>query len=292
MKKLGALKTEILEAIRGKNDSEMAARVASLLREEHVRICRSLSWADLRSSAAYDMTGATSAGTILPANVCGIDRVRDVDNEYEFADRDREDVDQNDTGYRYYLINAANAPLVSGDDLAIGSKASSFTSSAVAAAIAGGTTVLSEYITFGSDPGLYKITSETSPFGITPAYRGAQLSSQGFEIRPSGTKAIVCVDGTGEIYTGGTVTVYFWALPEPLVDDQQIVLPDCVTDWLTLKVYRKIPEAKRFRPVSERELEFARADAIKLNASYGSLKPKGRTGSMFKFDTCPFTSRV
>jgi len=54
---------------------------------------------------------------------------------------------------------------------------------------------IGEYIRFGKEPGIYKITAENT---FTPRYYGPKLTRVTGHIRPAKTKQIACVDDQGD----------------------------------------------------------------------------------------------
>jgi hypothetical protein len=81
---------------------------------------------------------------------------------------------------------------------------------------------IGEYIRFGQEPGIHKITAENT---FTPRYYGPNLSNVTGIIRPAGTRRLAATDTTGT-RDGSAVDVHYWAYPSPLYDEEQdIMLP-------------------------------------------------------------------
>ena len=81
---------------------------------------------------------------------------------------------------------------------------------------------IGEYVRFGSEPGIYKITAENA---FTPRYYGKSIFGKKAMIRPSGTRRMMLTDENDD-YVSGTVMMYYWSYPSPLyMDNQDILLP-------------------------------------------------------------------
>ena len=271
---------EILRKCRASNDKDFMATVKRMVNMKYFDLCREFSARALRTKLTLDFTTATDDGLWLPSHLFGIDCVRDED-EVEFIERDRSEIEEDEFGYRYYRYKGDDDPLLSGDDANVSQDASSFTSTTVDAYIAAAGEIEDEYIRFGTEPGYYKITSETSPYGISPAYHGPTLTDVDFRIRPEEDERMIIIDADETILKDREIDVYYWMAPRPLYRDNDfIVLPSAFP--LELLVLRELPEAKALRPVSQQEIDDEKAKMIKMNPAFvRSSNPRDKHNNIF-----------
>lgn len=293
----GMIVDDVLNYMHAQEDKVQRARVWRVLNLQYFELCAKYSWKNLRATTALDFTTVSDeTGLYIPSDVAGVDMVRDDDDDFEFVERNQADIEPDESGYRYYRYRPSESDLYYGSDLSLTSGDSSFTSASLTAAITAGSpaTVLNQYVRFGSELGMYKITNNTSPYTFTPAYYGPSLegTDEGtFTIRPHTTEKLIIMDAAEEILEDRTVNLYYWKLPRPLYRDQDpILLP--TSEALKLKVLRELPEAKVLRPVSENELKNATEEALRMNPDFiRSSNPRDRHNSIFSFGTCPFKER-
>jgi hypothetical protein len=277
------LTDEILRVCRASSDTAFIAVVKKLINAKYFDLCSEVSIRKLRDKLTLDFTTSTDAGLWLPSDLVGIDMVKDED-DVEFYERDRSDIESSEYGFRYYRYKGSSDPLVSGDDVIIDQDSSSFTSVTVSAYIALGNTVLNQYIRFGSEMGFYKITNNASPFTIAPAYHGPFQDGKPFRIRTEEDERMVIIDNSEAILKDRSIDVYFWKAPQPLYRDSDIILLPS-TMVLQLQVLRELPEAKALRPVSQGEIDDEKAKMIKLNPTFVRLNsPRDKHNNIFDID--------
>lgn len=288
----GMIVDDVLDYMHASKDAAARSRVWQVLRVQYFEICSRYSWANLRKTVTLDFSTATSGtGLYLPGDLCGIDMVRDTDDDFEFFERNRADIEPDEYGYRYYRYKPLDTPLFYGTDLVLENGASSFTSASLTSA---GTVVTNEYVRFGKELGIYKITNTATPFTFTPAYYGPKLNGPDigtFTIRPKESEKMVILDAAEEVLEDRSVDLHYCKLPQPLYKpDDVIALP--TSEVLKLKVLRELPEAKVLRPVSERELDGALQEALRMNPDFvRNSNPRDKHNSIFDFSRNPFKQR-
>lgn len=252
----GDIVLNILEAINYVKDAPMKTRVKRLINQEYFSLCRRVSWDRLRSMTTLDFETADDTGLYLPSNLFGIDRVRDDDDEFEFYERDREDIEPDEEGYRYYTYCPSQDPAFTNTGT-VRKAGTTFVCDSLT------TDYTASYVKFGSEPGYYLLSAIKT---FTPTYYGEDIEDGQIVIRPPETKKMVLMDRGEEILKDRSVDVYYWQAPRPLYNDWDIpILPTCVP--LELMVLRRLPEAKARRPVGEAEVKNAIAEAIAMNPS-------------------------
>jgi len=278
----------ILDVCHGANNQPFVDRVKRLANVKYFELCeRITSLALLRDVKELDFTTATDDGLWLPSNIISIDSVWDEDNEIEFLERDRADIDYTEPGYRFYRYIGSDTPLVVSDDVTINNGASSFTSDSVDAYVAAavGNTVLNQYIRFGNELGYYKITNNVSPYSISPAYYGPSQDTKSFRVRPEETQRMILIDAGEEILKDRTVHVHHVRHPKPLYRDNDFILLPTSTP-LELMVMRELPECKAMRPVSQGEIDDSIALASRLNPKFSKTgNPRDKNNSPYDFST-------
>ena len=282
--KAGMIVENIARAMVRTNDNEDIKYIWRVLNQVYFDLCSKYSWYALRATKDIDFTSATSSGLWLPANLLGIDEVRDYANEITYIPIDQGGYDPRDRGYRYKrFVGSETALYESGEDLTIGSEKTSFTCPALQALITNATisTVKGEFASFSSEPGLYEITNNVEPFTIAVSYNGDDLDDKGISIRPEGTEKISLIDPDEAVVDDATVTIHYWKLPRPLYRDvDPVVLP--TSELLELATLIKMPEAKRARPISANQVEEVLQDALRINPNHRSSNyPSDVAGAMF-----------
>lgn len=264
---IGSVCEEILDIIYSRNDDEVKDRVWRQVNYQYFELCKQHSWELLRAPSAetLDFTGSTSAGLLLPADLMGIDIVWDSTNDQEFFEMDRPDSQSNETGYRYYRYLPSRSHLFEGTDLVLSKNGTSFTSASLSS---DGATTSGEFVQFNDEPGLYEISSNTTPFTFTPTYRGENLVQKGFRVRPwQLVKRMVIIDPTEDLLYDRSVKVYYWKAPPPLYREEDMALLPTL-EVLKLRVLRALPESKGKFNVSESMLKEALRVALKLNPKF------------------------
>jgi len=207
------------------------------------------SWSTLRESV--DITTA-----VLPSDLASILSVRDDDDIfYHFISGAKRKSKYN---YNWYYATSVTSALATGTTISVNEYDTAVTSTAEFPA----TTAVNEYIQFESNVGLYKIDSwtDTSTMTIEFPYRGIQIGSGVFSIRPTGTKQIALADASGDAIDIGTLTVEYRRMPLPLYhDEDRIELPgDC--DAVYVKALQHILAMLSFsRAANAKEADFNRA---------------------------------
>ena len=174
-----------------------------------------------RREVELDFSDADSAHTmLLPGDLCGVEAV--IANASTGSSR-RYGIEYvpgarfGNTGRATYAFkNPIQDALAILTDVSVVNLASVWT---------GGTwdaSHIGEYVRFGSNPGIYKITAENT---FTPRFYGETIFGGLATIRPTGTRRMMLTDENDD-YVSGTVMLYYWAYPSPLyMDDQDILLP-------------------------------------------------------------------
>lgn len=271
-------------------DPEMEITVKRRTNYEYFNLCRRVSWEALRAPfLTIDFAGQSSGGQWVPSDLYGIDLVWDDDDEVEFFAKDEAAAQVDEHGYRYYLNAPSRAHYFEGTDLQLERGASSFTSAALTA---DASAVDGEYVQFASEPGFYKITSDTTPFTIEPTYYGPDLLRENFRIRPwESTKKLVIQDPDEDELLDRDVLVYYWRAPVPLYRDEDVILVPAV-EYLKLKVLRGIWQAKDRYPVSQRMMDDAFREGVKQNVRFSrTVAPRDQHFAHFELDDNPFTGR-
>lgn len=289
---VGNVIESIKEASNAQNDDVLQPRIWRVLNMELQDLCREYSWKQLRkvTTLSFDTSGVDSTGLWLPSNLMGIDMVRDADNDYEFFERNRSDIEPEEWGYRYYTYAGSSTPLLTGEDVEVQDKGTTLVSSTISSAVTGGTTAEDEYIRIGDTMAFHKITDEDT-LTISPAFYGENQTQVHFDIRPKETLKMVIIDKSEQVLLDRDVEVYYWEAPPVLWHEwQPIPLPSA--EILELRTLRKIPESRERRPVNEREIKAALGKALYLNPDVPrSGHPRDRHNEAFQFNTNIFTRR-
>jgi len=200
---------EIASVVGGGNDTLASMKRSCQLSYEN--LIAKLPWESCRRKSPTTLS-ATSA-TLLPADMVGIEAVWDGANEIEYFPGTQWGSIIRPT---WFFLDAITDSMAILQNITIESLSSVWT---------GGTwdaSYIGEYIRFGKEPGIYKITSANT---FTPRYYGPQLNRVTGHIRPAGTKKTACVDDGGD-RVAGAVDIYYWSYPAPLYDESQdIMLP-------------------------------------------------------------------
>jgi len=287
---VGPMYDELVDILRAGSDTEMQNRIWRNLNYERFELCREVSWEALRCDpVTLDFTTADSTGLWLPSDLYGIDVVWDDTNGVEFYEIGRAEAQPDEWGYRYWRYLPSRANLFDGSDLILEKDGSSFTSASLTA---DGTDVEDEYVMFGREPGVYQLTSGTTPFTFEPTYRGPDLMQENFVIRPwQITQKMVIIDPDEDLLYDRSVDVYYWRSPPPLYRKEDIVMLPSL-EILKLRVLRSIPEAKARYPVSETMLNTAMRKAVRMNPKFSRfVAPMDKHFKRFDVNTNIFGAR-
>lgn len=196
------------------------AVLAKIVQRHYYALCGRTDWQPLRNKVTLTLTAST-AGQMLPADLIGILAVIGSDGSpYEAVARVEAGYAN---GFRSWLyVESPTTPLdvivptgTPGTGITVGQNEATFSGAAL------GGTRTGEYIRFGQEPGVYKLTGAAT---FTPTYRGAALTDAPAVVRPPSTRFLsITKDDT---LAADSVTVYYWAYPEPLYQAwQEIMLP-------------------------------------------------------------------
>ena len=281
----GIVVDNILRAMHRSDSDPDRANVWNLVNLYYYEFCRKTSFEMLRKRIDLDMTTSTgSAGLLLPANLFGIDMVRDEESKWEFYPRNYSAIEPEEHGYRYYTyLNLTEPAFESEDDCYVDQGSNSFSSDSL-----GATNYTGDYIQFSTEQGYYLLTGALT---FTPKYWGPSVEGGSCRIRPRETRNIVIVDPSEEAMVDRTISVYYWSAPEPLYrDTDMILLP--TSRALELSVLRAVPEAKERRPVSKGELDEALGEMLQLNPDFPRHdNPRDKHNSLFQTKSSMFGSR-
>jgi len=98
---------------------------------------------------------------------------------------------------------------------------------------------IGEYISFGSNPGVFCITAENT---FTPCFNGESIMGGIATIRPVGTRRMMLTDENDD-YVSAKTTLYYWVTPQPFYNpEQELLLP--ASRALELSVFIKMLGAK------------------------------------------------
>ena len=271
---------EVLRVCRASNDAALREVVKNLINIKYFDLCREFSLRNLRAKITLDFTTADDDGLWLPSNLYGIDMVRDED-EIEFYERDRSDIEDDEFGYRYFRYKGSDTPLIDGDDIIINNGASSFTSATVDAYVATGASVLNKYIRINNEPGFYKITNTATPYTIAPNYYGPFQDEEIFRIRPEEDERMCIINSSETLLKDRSIDLYYWRAPAALYRDSDfILLPHAMP--LQLLVLRELPEAKALRPVSQSEIDQEKDKMKAMNPTFVRLgNPRDKHNNIF-----------
>ena len=250
-----------LRALRRTNEEEDRKLVKKFVNEFYFSICRVVPVKVLRRRITIDLSSSDySSGMWLKSNMADILQVLDVDDEFEYVNRDREAVDVNESMYRYYDYVPTDGALASGNDLTVKKGGVTFEAASLTADHTG------QYVKFGGELGFYLLSAAKT---FAPAYKGDNVGpGADYVIRPEDTRKLVCIDKDSAEITDRSVYLDYWIYPMPLYRDTDMPLLQS-TRALELMVMREalIIIGKRSLTANayEREIEAAMDELIKLN---------------------------
>ena len=284
---LGDILVTTLRALRRTGDENDRKMVISFTNRFYFELCASTPISPLRRRATVDLSSALySSGMWLPSNMSGIFRVKDVDDGFDYINRDRAAITPEENTSLFYTYVPADDPHFTGTDATVQSGTSVFTSDGLT------TNETGEYIKFAGEPGYYLLTAAKA---FSPVYWGDNIDSQPFVIRPRGTQKLVCVDGDGDDITDVSVYVDYWEYPQPLYQDTDCpLLPS--TRALELLVMKEAMSVIGKRQLSSTTFRAEIAEAInelrKLSPPPESPRvARDRQNQVFTFANEIFTDR-
>ena len=284
----GLVIKDVLQAMHRLEDEDARRTAWDILRLELNEMCREFSVSELRTSISIDFSSsAYSSGMLLPSNLFGIDMVRDSDG-LEYVERNPGDIENHEPLYRFYRTNVDADGLFFGVDGNVSNGGLTFTSASLTA---DGQVVDGEYIRFGEAESYYKISSDTTPFTFTPAYYGDVMAQGDFYVRPPETQRMVLLDKDEDELTERSVTVYYWTAPRGIYRPSDRI-PLVSTEALTLRILRRMPEAKDRRPVNNNEVVTAMNKLKRMTPNFPrSPAARGEDNQPIEFTTNPFDER-
>ncbi len=215
----------VLTAIQRRGDARTRGIVEGKLNSVVYSLSERHSWHDLRRPITLDLADATDEdgekGLWLPSNVAGVDAVYHKGQRQWLVRRDEAHVDDFEQMPRYYVHVPDCNPLFFGTDAEIDK---------------GGTTFLSEeldddytgqWIRFGNNEsgdeltyGFHKLTGEKA---FEPPWWGPRLDHVDFEVRPRGTKRLVCLSEHEAPITSGEIVVHAHVYHPPLYRNSESI---------------------------------------------------------------------
>jgi hypothetical protein len=206
----GDIVSTTLRALRRTGDENDKATVESFVNRFYFELCAAIPVSALRRRVEVDLASADySDGMWLPANMSGLLRVKDVEDGFDYINRDRAAVTPEENTNLCYTYVPSDDPAYIGDDAVVQKGGTTFESE-----LADDHT--GEYIKFASEPGYYLLTAAKT---FTPTYWGRNIETEDFVIRPRGTQKLVCLDADSEEITDTSVYVDYWEYPQPLYQD-------------------------------------------------------------------------
>lgn len=284
----GDIVNSTLKALRRALNDETRATVEGYVNNFYADICRMMPIKALRRQTEIDLSSSDySSGMWLPSNLAGILNVTDVDDGFQYIERDRASIEQEDSSYRYYSYVPSSGPGYYGDDCNLLQGGTTFTSTDLIVDYTG------DYIKFGNEPGLYLLSAIKT---FSPAYYGPNLRENEFIIRPSLTEKIVAIDESEDEITDRSLYVDYWETPLPLYKDIDVpVLPS--TRALELMVMKEALSVIGKRQLSsssyDKDISAALDELRKLCPSVASaVRAKDVVNKVFTFSNNIFTERA
>ena len=282
----GDVFTELKSAMRAENnpkEQEKALRRANMKLRE---IAKLDSWAEMREVMELSYTGSAVQ---LPSNLLGIDLVWDDNNEIQYHDRNRAASEAPETASRYYTY-PVGSHLAQVDDVAINQDGTTFVSDEL---LALGLDTDDEWFYVEGVEQYYQITSNVDNlYTFAPAYRGTgNVNAAKITVRPKTTLMLQLVGPYGTEVSSATIDLHYWAMPDMLRDDSDIV-PLPTSDCLTLSTLASLPEARKERPVSDKKVQEAIDKALSMNPDRPRARvPMGVNGKQIDYSGNPYGRR-
>ena len=284
---LGEIVNTTLRALRRTLNDEDRLSVEQYVNRFYFDICRSIPIKALRRRATIDLSDDDySSGMWLPSNMADVLRVVDVDEGFDYIERDRATIEGDESSNRFYTYIPSGDPEYYGDDLRILKDSTSFTSTDLLVDYTG------SYVKFGNEPGLYLLSAIKT---FSPTYYGPNLTEDNFVIRPTNTQKLICVDASEDEITDRSVYVDYWSIPAPLYNSSDVpLLP--TTRALELMVMKEAMLIIGKRQLSSKsyndDIDSAMNELRKLCPSVAPpVRAKDVQNKTFSFDTNIFTDR-
>lgn len=283
MKSVGELKESGLAVRDNPGAASEVMRVLQGVYYDHIEMT---DWVGLRRVTSLTFAGTETTGKQLPANLVNVKNVACVTagDERKYYPTNPENKLQVDGNYHWYFAATEVEPIAeqkkghSGLDVQEGSN--KFTG--------GAATWVDEYIKFGVQPGMYKITEYSGGrTTFTPRYWGPRLDGEGYIVRPYNTRSMCILDREGE-YDSGSINVWYWVYPPPLYQDHEMpLLPDTraleLAMWIDLigPLEKRQAEAREYRDEYENS---ALPGLLSKNPSFCMpVIPRDRRGQRIRF---------
>ncbi len=251
-------------------DPDERKKVLRTLNLQYFDIAGMASWSGMRRSIS------AAHGDYLPSDLIGVDAIYDSEgNIYQAREAHNVILGADDPQKRWYYDQTVTSPLARGSGVTIANGASS-----VAFSPALSVTPTDEYMIVPGQLGFIKLSSATA---LASPYYGPALNGAAYEIRPRGTKRLALMDEAGDD-DDTTVTVDYWAYPEPIYDENAVIqLPSTEALLLcTLRRYYKVikKDLPRGNSLND-EIEDAIADMRDRNVKYAAPgMPRNRRGGL------------
>ena len=191
------------------NDKDTMADIKHSCMLAYYKLIGMVPWQACRRKLSATISGTVSY--LLPADLVGIEAIYDSSNTEEYYPGTEWGITTTPT---WFYKDTTKDSLVLLQNITVKTLANVWT---------GGTwdaSYIGEYVRFGKEPGIYKITAENT---FTPRYYGEQLNRVTGTIRPAGTRKLACVDDEND-RVAGAMDIYYWAYPAPLYDESQDIL--------------------------------------------------------------------
>ena len=212
----GEIVEDTLRALRRTLSADDRLSVERYVNRFYFDICRAIPIKALRRRATIDLSSDDySSGMWLPSNLADVIRVTNVDDGYDYIERDRATIESAESSYRYYTYIPSAGAEAYGEDLLVRQNSTSFTAASLLVDYTG------SYIKFGNEPGLYLLSAIKT---FTPTYYGPTLDQNEFVIRPTNTQKIICVEPDEDEVTNESIYVDYWEMPPPLYKDSDVPL--------------------------------------------------------------------
>ena len=283
----GEIVSTTLRALRRGGSEEDKKTVESFVNKFYFELCALVSVSALRRRATVDLSSTDySSGMWLKANMSGLYRVQDVDDGFDYINRDRAVVTPDENAYLFYSYVPSSDPAFVGSDGYLQNNALVFTSDSLTTDYTG------DYIKFGSEPGYYLLSAIKT---FSPTYWGDNMDSGSFVIRPRGTQKLICLDQDGDEITDRSVYVDYCEYPPPLYLDIDVpLLPS--SRALELQVMKEamivIGKRQSAGNALDKEIEKAVNELKKLSPPpQAPSVARDRFNKVFSFDSQIFTDR-
>ena len=287
MENLGNLVSTTLRALGSTGDKDDEATVKSFVNKFYFELCAAIPIAPLRRRITVDLSDSDySEGMWLPSNMSGLFRVKDVDDGFDYINRDRAAVTPDEATDLCYTYVPSDDARYYGTDFYVFKGGTTFTSDLLTTDYTG------EYAKFAGEPGYYELTAIKT---FTPKYWGNNLDGVDFVIRPRGTQKIVCLDADGDAITDLSVYVDYWEYPQPLYQDVDMpLLPSTrALELLVMKESMSVIGKRQLSSTTFRaEIKEAMDELVKMSPAPEQPRvARDKNNQVFTFSTNIFTDR-